>query len=591
MVLKRDKFLTKNDLISFGCGTITSLIPLVFTDYNKLLSVVGGVVTLGIFKSLKYSLYTQSKREHYISFFRVLNSQLRSLNINGVIVTFICLEGITGILNHYFEVPKWIYPIHLIIALPIWLGMYFINNCAKVKRMQITADSKDSFNGRIQILDDFNGIMTIYSVIPLKEEHKALLDLVCTSHVLSITQDLYRKNIFYINYSYGKEDRYRKLEKGTIDRLEQILIDKKDKPQYIGTQENEAELIHEFTSRINPKRMIREMVDIEHKLGIKKGYMSIDQDQGVYRFRIKKDVDRTYILDDVISRVKRPDNLELPLILGADYSNGSIIFDDLAKIKHLLIAGKTGSGKSCTFKGIIESLMYFNQNIAWYMLDFADSALVRYEDFNNVKYIESDSISVLTEVNEILEEYNNRKSMFRLNHVESIKDYNNLIPDNKIPYIILAIDEANGFKTEWNKKEFEPLEQKMKTILQRGRKYGIFTIQAVQQTNDNDYVKSWKTQFTRLAHLLEDYIDTQNVTTNKELQQLIPTLGTGEFYLLSETGATKIKGCLSDKEHDKLYSILKGAYQDVTKVEEINGTSQNQPRTAIEIRDKTACNN
>lgn len=595
MLIKRDKTITKNDLILFGAGSLASLGCLAFTQYPIISCVGGGLVVLGLFKSLKHSMFAQAERNNFISFFRVLNAQIRDLNSSGVIITFVVLEAITAIVDHYLQVSNWFYPMHALTSVPIWLMVHFNKNCKRVKAMQVKANN--SFNGELQILDSINDKLTVYSEVHLKDEHKEKLALTCNSHVTNIIQDLYRKNIFVITHSYGKEGKYRKMEKGTIERLEQILLDKKDKPIYIATQENEAELSHEFTSKINPKKMIREMADIEHKLGIKKGYLSITHDNGAYQFRVKKDVDRTYILDDVIARVKKPANMQLPFILGADYSNGSIIFEDLLNVKHLLIAGKTGSGKSCTFKAIIESLMYFNQNISWYMIDFAESALVRYENFNNVKYIESDSSSVLAGINEIIKEYERRKKLFRMNHVENIKEYNNLVPDNKIPFIILAIDEANGFKTEWDKQEFESIEKLVKRILQRGRKYGILDINAVQQTNDNDFVKSWKTQFTRLAHLLEDYIDCQNVTTNKELQQLIPKLGVGEFYLLSDSETKKIKGCLSDKDHDKLYEILKEAYKDVEndipviEIDENKENSQPQPETAIEIRDKKADNN
>lgn len=597
MLIKKDRLLTKNDIISFGFGVVTSFGCLAFTPFPKVISLAGGVVMLGLFKEFKKDIFTQSKRNNFLSFFRVLNAQIRDLNLHGVIITFVSLESFTAILDVYFdnyirfEISNWIYPLNFLLAVPIWLMVHFQRNCSRVKIMQEKADF--NFGDNIKILDSINNELTVYSSIHLKDEHKEKLSLVANSHVTNIIQDLYRKNIFVIKTSYGKEDKYRKLEKGTIERLEQILLDKKDKPIYVATQENEAELSHEFTSKINPKRMLREMIDIEHKLGIRKGYLSITHDNGSFKFRVKKDVNRVYILDEIIAKVKKPEKMELPLILGADYSNGSIIFEDLLNIKHLLIAGKTGSGKSCTFKCIIESLMYFNQNISWYMIDFADSALVRYEDFSNVRYVESDSTSVLTGINDILQEYEIRKKMFRLNHVENISEHNSLIPDNKIPYIILAIDEANGFKSEWDKKEFEPLETKMKTILQRGRKYGIFTIHAVQQTNDNDYVKSWKTQFTRLAHLLEDYIDTQNITTNKELQQLIPNLTIGEFYLLSDSATTKIKGCLSNKDHDKLYEILKGVYknveedqtedQTIIEIDENKENDHTQPKTATEI--------
>lgn len=404
-------------------------------------------------------------------------------------------------------------------------------------------------------------------------------------------------NTFYVEFGEVQETKYSKYPKGSLERLIHVLETLNLKPEYLGSQETESELAYNFTTSMNPKRIQRLLIDIEHKFGIRKGYLSFDFDNGQISFYIKKDVDKIYILDEIIGNVKVDKQLELPFVLGVDYSTGTTVISDLVDLKHLLIAGKTGSGKSCTMKCIIESLMYFNQNISWVMLDFAESALVRYEDFTNVKYLESDPSSVLDGINKILNEYDYRKALFRENKIENLQEYNKLKNDSKLPYLILAIDEANGFKTEWETVDLNPVEVKMKTILQRGRKYGIFTIHSVQQSNDKDYVKSWKTQMTRLAHLLEDYVDAGNLTTNKELQQVIPKLNTGEFYLLSES-VKKMKGCLTNKRHDELFGILKGVYTDETNnmVENLEtvenlGNQGNAIGNAKESQDKKACIN
>jgi FtsK/SpoIIIE family len=233
----------------------------------------------------------------------------------------------------------------------------------------------------------------------------------------------------------------------------------------------------------------------------------------------------------------------------------------LIDVLHLLIAGKTGSGKSVTFKCIIETLMYWNQNCSFYMLDFAESALTRYESFNNTKYVESDFESIKESIKELREEMANRMTSFRNNNVENIKEYNKLIPDQKIPYIVFAIDEANGFKEDLEKDQFEEIKNEIKALLKRGRKYGIVILFAVQQTNDQDFCKSWKTQTTRLGHLLSDHIDCSNLTTNKDIALQLPNLGKGEFFLIQEgKEVEKMKGCFTSKDFDKLYNVLKEVY-------------------------------
>jgi hypothetical protein len=131
-------------------------------------------------------------------------------------------------------------------------------------------------------------------------------------------------------------------------------------------------------------------------------------------------------------------------------------------------------------------------------------------------------------------------------------------------------------------KEFTSMEKSIKTLLQRGRKYGMLIVMAVQQTNDRDFVKSWKTQFTRIAHLLEDSIDCQNITTKKEYQQLIPTLKTGEFYVLSESDNYKLKACLTDNKYNELYKILKEGYILNDDKKDNNEIHQNSQEFTVE---------
>lgn len=456
--------------------------------------------------------------------------------------------------------------------IPLWYAFYPLSLIEFCSYKWYWVNTRKEIN----VIDNVKGICRIYSTNPLPEEKQLQLQL--NTSITKILVDEKNKRMFHVKHSKNPND-YRKLDKGSLERLTQVLKDLNGNPTFESSQENDVEVTYSFIITLNIRILERQIKNIEHKTGLKKGTLTIDQDKGIVNFSIKKDISKIYILDEVIT--DKPKNMQLPFVLGVNYKSGSTVIEDLVNTKHLLIAGKTGSGKSCTFKGIIESLMYYNQNISWIMVDFAHSALIRYENFSNVKYIENDSPSVIDMMNKLLVEYEYRKKLFRDNKVENLQSYNK--NNEPLQYIILAIDEANGFKSEWDKEEFEPLEKMMKTILQRGRKYGIFTIHAVQQTNNIDYVKSWKTQFTRISHLLEEIIDAQNITTNKELQQLISKLGLGEFYLLSDTDTRKMKGVLTDGEHDELYTILEKVYNrqlDTEKDIEIEGKDTDK-NTAI----------
>jgi hypothetical protein len=525
--------------------------------------IVPPIVSIMLVEKIYKSIYRQIKKSPVISSLKAIRDNHRNKNYAGKLLFNTILAGIVFyvydkhidvlVLNNNNIVPnfnKYIYTITPILGYCLTLVQVIKHKNKLLNYIQYKANEKGLY-----VVDIDNNKTTVMSNKLITNMDIPMLETVVNHDISSIKQDKNIRNKYYL--IEGNND-YRQLEKGSLSRLEQILINLKDKPIFISTSEDDVSITHKYISLIPIKKLLSLQQEVEHKIGSGKNTLIITNRDGYVYFSISKNNDKTYVLDDYIPKTTVR-NKELGFILGINPTTNNIVVEDLTKLKHLLIAGKTGSGKSCTFKGIIESLMYYNDNIIWYMLDFADSALTKYQKFYNVKYVESEIPEINKALEQLLVEYNKRKKTFRENEVENIQEYNSKV-NSKLPYVIFAIDEANAFKSEMDNKEFTSMEKSIKTLLQRGRKYGMLIIMAVQQTNDRDFVKSWKTQFTRIAHLLEDNIDCQNITTKKEYQTLIPSLKTGEFYVLSESENYKMKACLTDNKHNELYKILKKGY-------------------------------
>lgn len=443
------------------------------------------------------------------------------------------------------------------LSLPLWYGFYPLALVEFCSYKWYWVKTRKEIN----VIDNVKGTCRIYSTNPLPEEKQLQLQL--NTSITKILVDEKNKRMFHVKHSKNPND-YRKLDKGSLERLTQVLKDLNGNPNFESSQENDVEVTYSFVITLNIRILDRQLKNIEHKTGLKKGTLTIDQDKGIVNFSIKKDVSKIYILDEMIPTVKRPDKMVLPFVLGCDIKTGKVIISDLVELNHLLIAGKSKMGKSSTFKSIIESLMYFNQNCAFYMIDFGESALPRYSNFSNCNYVESDLESITDTVKELTAEMQRRRALLRQEGVEKLSK-----SASKLPYLILTVDEANGFKTILDLKKEDQLIKDIATLYFQGRKYGIYIIMAVQQTSDTYYVKPWKTQSTIISHYLANQIDVTNVSANQELQKIIPFLKTGEFVLDHEGDITKMKGCLTDDEFDKLYQILKQVYSNQRSVTEI----------------------
>ena len=163
-------------------------------------------------------------------------------------------------------------------------------------------------------------------------------------------------------------------------------------------------------------------------------------------------------------------NMQLPIAIGFDVF-GNMCVEDLVSLRHLLVVGPSGTGKSVALKCILTSIIVGRpvSFVNLLVFDIGATSLSQFEDLPHlshdiVKDIKT-GIRVLTALAQEMEE--------RLSHKE-----NELVDE---PFIICMIDEFNSIITQIvDKQEAQIFVNLINNLVWRGRKAKIIMILATQ---------------------------------------------------------------------------------------------------------------
>ena len=198
------------------------------------------------------------------------------------------------------------------------------------------------------------------------------------------------------------------------------------------------------------------------------------------------------------SEMYRNSKMELPMALGKTISN-DIFMADLAKMPHLLVAGATGMGKSVGLNAIITSLLYKKHpsELKFVLIDPKRVELSLYRELER-HYLASlpgedaiitDMSKVVTVLNSLCIEMDNRLSLLEQAGARNIKEYNDKFVARKLnpekhrflPYIVLIIDEFADLIIRQGKE----IENPVSRLAAVARAAGIHLIIATQRPTVN----------------------------------------------------------------------------------------------------------
>mgnify|MGYP000632751961 CR=1 FL=1 len=334
-----------------------------------------------------------------------------------------------------------------------------------------------------------------------------------------------------------KPEDYLKEKNGSLERLIKIFEYLDIRFEFKRSLENDIQTIHKFRidiSKLTPNKK----KEIIYKLGMKKNYLEIYNSEGLTNFVFNDKPELIYHFFDIFKNIKRP-NMEIPFLFGVDPKTSKIIIKDFRKILHLLIGGRSGEGKSNTLHQLIQTLLYWNDNISAFTIDLKGTELKQYKDLSNVKHIRFDFRNEFKEfesgIDEIQKIFDDRYDFFEQSEYRDIETFNKNNPNNKLNFIFMIVDEANQFKLKLSKNEelFNKVDEITTLILRQGRSMGIHLIHTAQKVGDTGvtgYPSTWREDFTNtLSHNLKEDLTAEKFFNEKSLIYKATHLKKGEF--------------------------------------------------------------
>ncbi|MEM1068275.1 MAG: DNA translocase FtsK 4TM domain-containing protein [Planctomycetota bacterium] len=275
-------------------------------------------------------------------------------------------------------------------------------------------------------------------------------------------------------------------------------------------------------------------------------------------------------LRDVIEESDtRTAKMNIPVFLGKDVSGNPMVVD-LAKMPHLLIAGRTGTGKSVCLNAIITSILMCCRPDEVRML-MIDPKMVELSGYGRLPHLMHPVITDMKKAEAILawavEKMEERYSLLAKVGVRHINSFNDLgrdevmrrlevddedqaakVPD-KLPFIVIVADEMADLMMTAGK----DVEQHIIRLAQKSRAVGIHLILATQKPTVDVITGLIKSNLpARLSFQVASKTDSRVVLDENGADKL---LGNGDMLFLWPGTSTLIRGqgtYLSDEEIDSV---------------------------------------
>lgn len=276
---------------------------------------------------------------------------------------------------------------------------------------------------------------------------------------------------------------------------------------------------------------------------------------------------------------EQAEKMIIPLFLGKDVS-GLPMIADLAKLPHLLIAGRTGTGKSVCLNSIIVSVLMTRSPKEVRMI-MIDPKMVELTPYKTIPHLMHPVVTDMKKAEAILgwavEKMEERYQLLAKAGVRHLSDYNKLTEEmlyrriqpetdeeweavpKKIPFLVIVADEMADLMMTSAKE----VETHIIRLAQKSRAVGIHLVLATQKPTVDIITGLIKSNLpARIAFEVASRMDSQVVLDRNGAEKL---LGNGDMLFLKPGTSQTVRGqgtFVTDDEIEKITARIGTEDQD-----------------------------
>ncbi|MCQ2674847.1 DNA translocase FtsK [Helicobacter pylori] len=268
-------------------------------------------------------------------------------------------------------------------------------------------------------------------------------------------------------------------------------------------------------------------VEVINDQGIKSQHMKDFADKIKAYYKQKKEVKRE--LKD-LQRDKefltKSSQHEVVVPVGWDINHKEVCFEIGEAQNHTLICDHSGSGKSNFLHVLIQNLAFYYDpdEVQLFLLDYKEgvefNAYVADPALEHARLVSvASSVSYgITFLKWLCDEMQKRADRFKQFNVKDLSDYRK---HEKMPRLIVVIDEFQVLFSDNSTKGKESVERSLNTLLKKGRSYGVHLVLATQTMRSTDINPSFKAQIANRIALPMDADDSAKILDDDVACELV----------------------------------------------------------------------